>query len=52
MDYPEWFDDIVRCPEAGTKLSRVQDGYVREDGLKYPITDGIVSGNLSRLIYR
>jgi len=43
MNYPEWFDDIVRCPETGAKLSRVQDGYVREDGLKYPITDGIVS---------
>ena len=27
----------------GTKLTRVQDGYVREDALKYPITDGILS---------
>jgi ubiquinone/menaquinone biosynthesis C-methylase UbiE len=27
----------------GAKLTRVQDGYVREDGLKYPITNGILS---------
>ena len=43
MNYPAWFNEILRCPEMGTALSPVQDGYVREGGLKYPITDGIVS---------
>jgi ubiquinone/menaquinone biosynthesis C-methylase UbiE len=43
MDYPDWFDVILRCPETGTPLSRVQDGYVREDGLKYSITNEILS---------
>jgi ubiquinone/menaquinone biosynthesis C-methylase UbiE len=43
MNYPTWFNEILRCPETGSKLSRVQDGYVREDGLKYPIINEILS---------
>lgn len=43
MNYPIWFDEIVRCPETGEKLSRVQGGYIRADGLKYSITNEILS---------
>ena len=43
MIYPAWFDEILRCPETGSKLTRLQDGYVREDGVKYPTTKGILS---------
>jgi len=43
MKYPAWFNEILRCPEVGTALTPVQDGYVREDGLKYPIINDIVS---------
>ncbi len=43
MSYPAWFDEIVRCPETMGTLRRLHDGYVREDGLKYPIINGIVS---------
>ena len=43
MNYPAWFDEILRCPEMGTRLTRVQDSYVREDGLKYPIIKDILS---------
>jgi ubiquinone/menaquinone biosynthesis C-methylase UbiE len=43
MSYPEWFDDVLRCPETGARLTRVPGGYVREDGLKYPVTGGILS---------
>jgi len=43
MNYPAWFDEIVRCPETKGTLRRVQDGYVRDDGLKYPVIDEILS---------
>ena len=43
MKYPKWFDEIVRCPETGATLTPVHDGYVREDGLKYPMTSEILS---------
>jgi ubiquinone/menaquinone biosynthesis C-methylase UbiE len=43
MIYPTWFDDIIRCPETGNKLSRVQDGYIRADGEKYFIQNNILS---------
>ena len=41
MTYPEWFDEIVRCPETGSALKRVSDGYLRADGRKYPVKDEI-----------
>ena len=43
MNYPAWFDEILRCPERGSKLIRVEDGYVRDDGLKYTAANQILS---------
>jgi ubiquinone/menaquinone biosynthesis C-methylase UbiE len=43
MAYPQWFDEIVRCPETGSKLSSIQEGYIRPDGVKYLLQNDILS---------
>lgn len=41
--YPDWFDEILRCPETGKTLSYSDGAYRRADGVSYPIKNGILS---------
>jgi len=41
MEYPSWFLEIVQCPEEGSPLRFVDNVFVRPDGKKYPVVDGI-----------
>jgi ubiquinone/menaquinone biosynthesis C-methylase UbiE len=41
MTYPSWFFEIVRCPETGSPLQFIDDNFIRPDGTKYPIIEGI-----------
>lgn len=43
MSYPNWFDEIIRCPETGKLLELKGNDYVRSDGKTYSIKNGILS---------
>lgn len=43
MSYPDWFNEILRCPETGKKLSYSNGSYCRGDGACYPVKNGILS---------
>jgi ubiquinone/menaquinone biosynthesis C-methylase UbiE len=41
--FTTWFEAILRDPETGQPLERRDNAYVRRDGKRYPLSDGIVS---------
>ena len=41
--FASWFNSIVRDPETGDPLQRRDDAFVRNDGKRYPVQDGILS---------
>jgi ubiquinone/menaquinone biosynthesis C-methylase UbiE len=43
MSYPNWLNEIIRCPETGEPLTPYENAYIRADGKQYPIVDGILS---------
>lgn len=43
MGYPNWLNEIIRCPETGKPLKPSGDVYIREDGKQYKVQDGILS---------
>lgn len=43
MSYPNWLNEIIRCPETGKPLKQSGDVYLREDGKQYKMIDGILS---------
>jgi ubiquinone/menaquinone biosynthesis C-methylase UbiE len=43
MSYPDWLNEIIRCPETGEPLTHSGNVYLRADGKQYQILDGILS---------
>lgn len=43
MSYPDWLNEIIRCPETGEPLTHSGNVYHRADGKQYKIVDGILS---------
>ena len=43
LQFPPWFEAILRDPETGQPLERRGNGYWRSDGKGYPVQDGILS---------
>lgn len=43
MNYPEWFLKILRCPETKETLENKGEYFIRADGLKYDVINGIPS---------
>jgi ubiquinone/menaquinone biosynthesis C-methylase UbiE len=43
VSYPQWLDEILRCPQTGERLRREGHAYVRADGKAYPIVNGVLS---------
>jgi ubiquinone/menaquinone biosynthesis C-methylase UbiE len=43
MSYPNWMNEIIRCPETGEPLTPSGNVYLRADGKQYQVVDGILS---------
>jgi ubiquinone/menaquinone biosynthesis C-methylase UbiE len=43
MRYPDWLNEIIRCPETREPLTHLGEAYYRTDGKCYQVVDGILS---------
>ncbi len=41
--YPDWLNEIIRCPQSAERLTPTGNQYLRQDGYSYQIYDGILS---------